>query len=113
MSSHRKYQRIPPDEMVINPEEYYTVAKASAYLGKSRMSIYRYLAAQSSTISSQKIPGQFRQLIKGADLIAFKAEGLPKLGRRRLSTPTLEKNLNSKNKGEISATLLSPEDTSD
>lgn len=51
--------------------------------------------------------------VKGADLIAFKAEGLPKLGRRRLSTPTLEKNLNSKNKGEISATLLSPEDTSD
>lgn len=110
---HRKYQRMPPEEMIIDPEEYYTIAQASSFLGKSRMSIYRYLTSRSSSICSQRIPGHFRQVIKGADLIAFKAEGLPKLGRRRHPLSEREKKVNSNRREENSNdSALSGKDTS-
>lgn len=106
---HRRYQRNIPEDIMINPEEYYSVAMASSYLGKSRMSIYRYLASQSHAIKSRKIPGCFRQLIKGSDLIAFKEGGLPKVGRRR---HTLS-DVSSRNKeGTHSISSPSPNDIS-
>ena len=79
-----RYKKNIPVDIAINPEEYYSVAKASCYLGKSRMSIYRYLASHSHALDSRKRPGCFKTLIKGEDLIAFKAKGLPKCGRHRL-----------------------------
>lgn len=100
------------DDNTILPDEYYSVAKAARLLGKSRMSLYRYLSSKSCPIESRKMPCSFRKLIKGSDLIAFKAEGLPKLGRRRVPFPTPGKPINSTNKEETDSRWSSvPEDT--
>ena len=68
----------------IVPEFIYSVREAMAYFGVHRISVYRYVTAKVKPLKAMKLNNGRCVLFRGSDLIAFKACGLPKRGRKRL-----------------------------
>lgn len=66
----------------INPEESYTVSEAARYLGIHRCTIYAYISHVEKPLPFTRLNGK-RLVFHGEDLIAYKAGGFPKKGRKR------------------------------
>lgn len=66
----------------IKPEAYYTVSEAARYLGIHRCTIYAYISHIEKPLPFKRANGK-RLVFHGEDLIAYKAGGFPKKGRKR------------------------------
>lgn len=67
----------------IVPEKNYSVRQAARYLGVHRCTIYAYINHSEKPLPYVRLENQMRIKFRGADLIAYKAQGLPKKGRKR------------------------------
>lgn len=67
---------------VIKPEAYYTVSEAARFLGIHRCTIYAYISHDEKPLTFTRLNGK-RLVFHGKDLIAYKAGGFPKKGRKR------------------------------
>lgn len=67
----------------IIPEQTYSVSEAARYFGVHRCTIYAYISHPEKPLSFTRFPNQAKLLFQGRDLIAYKASGLPKRGRKR------------------------------
>lgn len=67
----------------IIPEQTYSVSEAARYFGVHRCTIYAYISHPEKPLSFTRFPNQVKLLFQGRDLIAYKASGLPKRGRKR------------------------------
>lgn len=67
----------------ITPEKLYTVSEAARYLGVHRCTIYAYIRHSEKPLPFVRQQSNMRILFQGRDLIAYKAIGLPKKGRKR------------------------------
>jgi len=67
----------------IIPEETYSVREAARCLGVHRCTMYAYIANAQRRLPFFSPHGSDRKLFRGTDLLAFKAGGLPKRGRKR------------------------------
>ena len=78
---------IHPQEIL--PGRSYSVAEAARYLGVHRCTVYDYIRMYPERLHTEtKAPGEIVS-IRGKQLIAFKAAGLPKRGRKRMSDKQL------------------------
>lgn len=66
----------------IKPDQTYSVSEAARYLGIHRCTIYVYLLLPHHPLPFIQVPGKVKIRFLGRDLIAFKAAGLPKRGRK-------------------------------
>ncbi len=66
----------------IKPEGTYSVSEAARYLGVHRCTLYSYVCNPDCPLPFIRHQDNERMLFKGADLIAYKAAGLPKKGRK-------------------------------
>lgn len=66
------------------PDGVYTVREAARYLGVHRCTIYAYIKHSEKPLSFLK--HNQKMMFQGTDLIAYKAGGLPKRGRKSKST---------------------------
>lgn len=69
--------------MRIEVEAEYSVSQAARFLGVHRCTIYDYIRHPERPLPFIHQEGGVRLMFKGADLLAYKAAGLPKRGRRR------------------------------
>ncbi len=67
----------------IVPEQIYSVCEAARYFGVHRCTVYAYINHPEKKLPIIKLPDNMRIAFRGADLIAYKAAGLPKRGRKR------------------------------
>lgn len=67
----------------IKPEAYYTVSEAARYLGIHRCTIYAYISHIEKPLPFARLNSNKRLVFHGKDLIAYKAGGFPKKGRKR------------------------------
>ncbi len=67
----------------IEPKQTYSVSKAARYLGVHRCTIYAYINHPVCPLPFIKVEGTGKLMFIGSDLIAYKATGLPKRGRKR------------------------------
>ncbi len=67
----------------IIPEQTYSVSEAARYLGVHRCTIYAYIGHPEKPLPFTQLPDKSKLLFQGIDLIAYKASGLPKRGRKR------------------------------
>lgn len=67
----------------IIPEQIYSVSEAARYFDVHRCTIYAYISHPEKPLSFTRFPNQAKLLFQGRDLIAYKANGLPKRGRKR------------------------------
>ena len=67
----------------IEPEQTYSISRAARYLGVHRCTIYAYINHPVCPLSFIKVEGTGKLMFNGSDLIAYKATGLPKRGRKR------------------------------
>lgn len=65
------------------PEKTYSVNEAARHLGVHRCTIYKYIKHTSRPLKFQCNSENGRMQFLGVDLLAFKAAGLPKRGRKR------------------------------
>lgn len=70
------------DVMVV-PEFLYSVREAMIFFGVHRTSIYRYMNNSDNPLEAIRFKHDRMILFRGATLIAYKTNGLPKRGRRR------------------------------
>ena len=63
-------------------EQFYSVSEAARYFKVHRCTIYAYINHPTKPLPSVKLPNKKRIVFQGADLIAYKAAGLPKRGRK-------------------------------
>lgn len=75
METHRVTVEIKPDQT-------YSVSEAARYLGIHRCTIYVYVLLPNRPLPFIQVPGKVKIRFLGSDLIAFKAAGLPKRGRK-------------------------------
>lgn len=66
----------------IKPDQTYSVSEAARYLGIHRCTIYVYVLLPNRPLPFIQVPGKVKIRFLGSDLIAFKAAGLPKRGRK-------------------------------
>lgn len=69
----------------IHPEREYSISDAARLLGVCRWTVYSYLRKFPHRLKANHSEDKNRQFLKGKQLIAFKAQGFPKRGRKRLS----------------------------
>lgn len=67
----------------INPCGRYSAREAAAYLGVYRTTVYDYVKSESRPLPLARRPARGRMTFLGADLMRYKAEGLPERGRKR------------------------------
>ena len=67
----------------IIPEQIYSVCEAARYFGVHRCTVYAYINHPERKLPTIKLPHNMKTAFRGADLIAYKAAGLPKRGRKR------------------------------
>lgn len=67
----------------ISPEWSYSVSEAARFLGIHRCTIYDYIAHTERPLPFFRMQDNLRIQFRGDDLIAYKAAGLPKKGRKR------------------------------
>lgn len=67
----------------IIPDKTYTVSEAARILGVHRCTIYAYVSHPEKPLPFFRHQDKERLLFQGLDLIAYKAAGLPKKGRKR------------------------------
>lgn len=67
----------------IIPDKTYTVSEAARILGVHRCTIYAYVSHPEKPLPFIRHQDKVRLLFQGMDLIAYKAAGLPKKGRKR------------------------------
>lgn len=72
-------------ELVIRPEQLYSVSQAARYFGVHRCTIYDYLSNPVKPLPFLKSPDNGRLIFLGQTLIEYKQEGIPKKGRRRMT----------------------------
>ena len=65
------------------PGRIYSVSEAARYLGVHRCTVYAYISHPERPLPFVKMQDKTKLMFRGADLIAYKASGLPKKGRRR------------------------------
>lgn len=65
----------------VTPDGEYSVRKAARYLGVHRCTIYAYIKLTERPLPYYRLPNN-RMVFSGIDLIVFKANGLPKMGRK-------------------------------
>ena len=71
------------DFTVIIPEQTYSVSEAARYFGVHRCTVYAYINHPTKSLPFVRSPDKVKTSFRGADLIAYKAAGLPKKGRKR------------------------------
>lgn len=69
--------------LIINPENMYSVSEAARYLGVHRCTVYGYVCHPERPLPFIRHLLNDRMVFLGADLIAYKAAGLPPKGRKR------------------------------
>lgn len=67
----------------IEPEQTYSISRAARYLGVHRCTIYAYINHPVCPLPFIKVTETGKLMFNGSDLIAYKASGLPKRGRKR------------------------------
>ena len=67
----------------IKPERSYSVSEAARFLGTHRCTIYDYITHTERPFPFFRMQDNLRIQFRGDDLIAYKAAGLPKKGRKR------------------------------
>lgn len=67
----------------VMPDRTYSVSEAARYIGVHRCTIYAYISHPEKPLPFMRFPNQAKLLFQGRDLIAYKASGLPKRGRKR------------------------------
>lgn len=67
----------------IEPEQTYSISRAACYLGVHRCTIYAYINHPVCPLPFIKVTETGKLMFNGSDLIAYKASGLPKRGRKR------------------------------
>lgn len=67
----------------IEPEQTYSISRAACYLGVHRCTIYAYINHPVCPLPFIKVTEKGKLMFNGSDLIAYKASGLPKRGRKR------------------------------
>ena len=67
----------------MEPERTYSISEAARYLGVHRCTIYAYINHPVCPLPFIKVEGTGKLMFYGSDLIAYKAAGLPKRGRKR------------------------------
>lgn len=67
----------------IEPEQTYTISRAARYLGVHRCTLYDYIRNPDNPLPFIKVAETGKLRFYGSDLIAYKAMGLPKKGRKR------------------------------
>ena len=67
----------------IEPEQTYSISRAARYLGVHRCTIYAYINHPVCPLPFIKATETGKLMFNGSDLIAYKASGLPKRGRKR------------------------------
>lgn len=67
----------------IIPEQTYSVSEAARYFGVHRCTVYAYINHPTKSLPFVRSPDKVKTSFRGADLIAYKAAGLPKKGRKR------------------------------
>ena len=67
----------------ISPERSYSVSEAARFLGTHRYTIYDYITHPEKPLPFFRMQDNLRIQFRGDDLIAYKAVGLPKKGRKR------------------------------
>ena len=73
--------RRSPNEM--EPERTYSISEAARYLGVHRCTLYAYINRPEYPLPFVKVPETGKLMFYGRDLIAYKAAGMPKRGRKR------------------------------
>ena len=71
----------------IIPEQTYSVSEAARYFGVHRCTVYAYINHPTKSLPFVRSPDKVKTSCRGADLIAYKAAGLPKRGRKRKGMP--------------------------
>lgn len=66
----------------ILPEQHYPVKRAAHYLGIARSTLYDYIRHPEKPLRFTRIPESGKIQFKGSDLVAYKAAGFPKKGRK-------------------------------
>lgn len=67
----------------IIPEQTYSVSEAARYFGVHRCTVYAYINHPTKPLPFVRLPDKIKTVFRGIDLIAYKATGLPKRGRKR------------------------------
>ena len=67
----------------IIPEQTYSVSEAARYFGVPRCTVYAYINHPTKPLPFVRLPDKIKTVFRGIDLIAYKAAGLPKRGRKR------------------------------
>ena len=67
----------------IIPEHTYSVSEAARYFNVHRCTVYAYINHPTKPLPSVRLPDKVKTAFRGTDLIAYKAAGLPKKGRKR------------------------------
>lgn len=60
------------------PGRIYSVSEAARYLGVHRCTVYAYISHPERPLPFVKMQDKTKLMFRGADLIAYKAAGLPK-----------------------------------
>ncbi len=82
----KKYRKeILKRNMKIVPEFLYSVREAMTFFGVHRVSIYRYMKDLENPLEAIRFNNDRMILFRGSVLLAYKANGLPKRGRKRNS----------------------------
>lgn len=71
----------------IVPERIYSVNEAARYFNVHRCTIYAYINHPTKPLPFVSLPNKKKIAFQGIDLIAYKAAGLPKRGRKRNEAP--------------------------
>lgn len=75
-----------PDFNTINGGQYYSARQAAKYFGVHRCTLYSYVSHPERPLSFVKSKDNGRIFFLGKDLIDYKKAGLPKKGRRRMTS---------------------------
>ena len=67
----------------IIPEQTYSVSEAARYFGVHRCTVYAHINHPTKPLPFVRLPDKIKTVFRGIDLIAYKAAGLPKRGRKR------------------------------
>lgn len=66
----------------IVPERNYPVKLAAHYLGIARSTLYDYIRHPDKPLKFTRLSETGKMVFKGSDLVAYKAAGFPKKGRK-------------------------------
>ena len=69
------------------PGRIYSVSEAARYLGVHRCTVYAYISHPERPLPFVKMQDKTKLMFRGADLIAYKAAGLPKKGSHFQKNP--------------------------